>query len=155
MIFSTRPPAWSPDGREIAYMSLVEQAQRNDGSSQIHIKSIDGSNDRALTHNIWANVNPIWSPDGQKIAFLSEQSGTYYAFALYIMDKDGANVRKVSEDKYTESALFTWSPDGKQIAISDINIEGIYLIDIFTGIERQLPLKQKEGDTAYAPSWQP
>lgn len=32
--FFFQTPAWSPDGRQVAYMSLVEQQQRNDGSSQ-------------------------------------------------------------------------------------------------------------------------
>ena len=66
--FFFQTPAWSPDGQEIAYMSLIEQEQRNEGSSQIHVKNVDGSNDIALTNNIWANINPLWSPDGQKIA---------------------------------------------------------------------------------------
>ena len=37
--------AWAPDGQRVAYMPLVEQQNRNDGSSQIHIRNLDGSND--------------------------------------------------------------------------------------------------------------
>ena len=33
------------NGQDIAYMSLVEQEQRNDGSSQIHVKKVDGSSE--------------------------------------------------------------------------------------------------------------
>jgi Tol biopolymer transport system component len=40
--FFFQTPAWSPDGQSIAYMTLLEQQQRNDGSSQIHVKNIDG-----------------------------------------------------------------------------------------------------------------
>ena len=81
--FYFQTPAWSPDGQKIATMSLIEQEQRNDGSSQIHVKNTDGSNDIALTNDTWANINPAWSPDGKEIAFLSERDGTYNKFALY------------------------------------------------------------------------
>lgn len=146
--------SWSPDGQQIAYMSLVEQAQRNGGSSQIHIRSIDGSNDIALTNDIWANIKPLWSPDGEKIAFLSERDGNYNIFALYVMDSDGGNVQRLSEPGYTETASFTWSPDGEQIAIGDIAWGHIYILDLDTGDQRELFTRQ-EGETMLAPSWQP
>ena len=74
--FFFQKQAWSPANPEVATMSLVEQQERNDGSSQIHVKAIDGSYDRALTDNIWANVNPVWSPDAKQLAFLSEMHGS-------------------------------------------------------------------------------
>lgn len=89
--FFFQTPAWSPDGQKLLTMSLVEQSIRNDGSSQIHISNADGSDERTLTANIWANINPAWSPDGQKIAFLSEMDGTYNNFALYSMNPDGSD----------------------------------------------------------------
>jgi TolB protein len=83
-------------------MSLVEQQSRNDGASQIHIKSIDGSHDIALTHDTWANISPIWSHDGTKIAFLSERDGIYNVFALYVMAKDGSNLKRLTDPIFSE-----------------------------------------------------
>ncbi|NOH11127.1 MAG: hypothetical protein HND51_05710 [Chloroflexi bacterium] len=147
-------PAWSPDGQRIAYMSLVEKAERNNGSSQIHIRNIDGTNDVALTNDAWTNIKPIWSPDGSKIAFLSAREGNDNIFALYVMDMDGENVRRLTEPSYTERASFTWSPDGQQIAIGDIAWGRIHILDLDSGEERELVVLQ-EGDTVLAPSWQP
>ena len=153
--FFFQKQAWSPTSPEIAYMSLTEQAGRNDGSSQIHVKAIDGSYDRALTDNIWANVNPVWSPDGKQLAFLSEMHGEYNVFALYVMDADGGKVRQVSEPKFTESAVLSWSPDGKQIVIGDIfNGRVLIIYNVASGQSREL-LPVEEGETIMEPAWQP
>ncbi len=153
--FFFQKQAWSPANPEVATMSLVEQRERNDGSSQIHVKAIDGSYDRALTDNIWANVNPVWSPDGKQLAFLSEMHGEYNIFALYVMDADGGNTRQVSKPKFTESAVLSWSPDGKQIVIGDIfNGRVLIIYDVASGKSREL-LPVAEGETIMEPAWQP
>ena len=152
--FFYQMPAWSPDGSEIAYMSMEEQQERNDGSSQIHVREVDGSNDRALTRDIWANINPVWSRDGSKMAFLSERHGTYDIFALYVMDADGRNVRQLSDPVLTDRASYASSPDGDFIALGDVNIGHIYLIDVGTGEKTDLP-GLPEGQAAFGPSWQP
>lgn len=153
--FFYQTPAWSPDGTKIATMSLEEQKERNDGSSQIHVKEIDGSYDLALTQNSYENASPIWSPDGKKIAFLSEMHGEPNIFALYVMRANGSDVKQLSKPIYTDvSAVFSWSPDGKQIAIGDINIGRIFLIDVADGKSDEL-FFLKEGESIYSPSWQP
>ena len=153
--FFYQKQAWSPDRGKIAYMSLEEQKERNDGSSQIHIKNIDGSGDFALTDNIWANVNPIWSPDGQWLAFLSEMDGQYNIFKLFIIRPDGSELRRLGDTVYSDtSSVYTWSPDGTQIAIGDLFIGHISIIDLDSGESGEL-FHIKEGETALSPAWQP
>lgn|GEM_PF-2024884 len=153
--FFFQTPSWSPDGTKIAYMSLEEQRPRNDGSSQIHVKNVDGSQDLALTDDIWANLNPLWSPDGRQIAFLSERDGAYNQFALYVMGADGAHVRRLTPARFDESgAIYSWSPDGLQIALGDANAGKIYLLDLLTGRMRELIVPLQDV-LVYSPAWQP
>ena len=55
-------PAWSPDGRRIAF--------DRGGTQQIWLMNPDGSGQRSLTPAAgWRSRDPDWSPDGRKIAF--------------------------------------------------------------------------------------
>jgi len=160
--FFFQTSAWSPDGMHIAYMSMEEQKERNDGSSQIHLKNIDGTNDQALTHDTWANINPIWSPDGSKIAFLSERDGINNIFALYIIDSDRSTVERVTKPMFPGasttyswliSTTYSWSPDGKNIVIGDGNLEHIYIITLADKQMKELPGLPGDAISAF-PSWQ-
>jgi TolB protein len=64
-------PAWSPDGRRIAFVS------DRDGNSEIYVMNIDGSNQIRLTDNPAADSFPTWSPDSGRIAFESDRGGNY------------------------------------------------------------------------------
>ena len=153
--FFFQTPAWSPDGQYLAYMSLVEQQERNDGSSQIHVRSLVDSSDVALTNDVWANIKPTWSHDGQQIAFFSERDGTYNMFALYVMNRDGSDVRRLTEPEFSEEVMCTWSPDGREIAVGNsVVMRNIFIVDVETGEVKKL-LELPEGVTASSPAWQP
>ena len=62
-------PAWSPDGRRIAF------ASDRDGGSNIYVMNADGSGVARLTDSSAGDYGPAWSPDGRRIAFASERDG--------------------------------------------------------------------------------
>jgi Tol biopolymer transport system component len=98
-------PSWSPDGKKILFT-------RGDVMSNIDICVIDedGSGLVRLTEHPERDQRAAWSPDGEKIAFVSQRDGDV---AIWIMDADGGNKRKLVKGRYP-----SWSPDSRKIVFT-------------------------------------
>jgi TolB protein len=99
---STFAPAWSPDGREIAFVS------ERDGDREVYVMNADGSAQRRLTRNPGRDFAPVWSPDGRRVAFESN-------WQVHVMNADGGGQRRLSRNGARNFAP-SWSPDGQRIA---------------------------------------
>lgn len=70
-------PAWSPDGRSIAYLQGDDPALVYFGVHTLAVVSAEGGTPRLLTHTLDRNVyQPRWTPDGRAILFLLEDDGS-------------------------------------------------------------------------------
>lgn len=124
-------PHWAPDARAIAYTSWRRGFQ-DVFVSHIYAGRLEspagGSPD---VHN-WL---PAWSPDGRQLAFTSNRHGNP---ELYIMDADGANVRRLTNHPGIDTTP-TWSPQGHQIAFTSDRTGSpqIYVVGVDgTGLRR-------------------
>src|SRR5262245_54710577 len=88
-------PAWSPDGRRIAFT-------RNDG---VYVMQADGSGARKVATNRYVESSgaPTWSPDGRKLAyiacsapFLSRPCEHQTGFDVYVIGLDGSDRHRVT-----------------------------------------------------------
>jgi Tol biopolymer transport system component len=102
-------PAWSPDGRLIAYR--LNPARGDEGD--IMVVPATGGKPRNLTRSpAVADWSPAWSPDGRSIAFFSMRAG---GRDIWKMRPDGTGKRRLTQDGALNEYP-TWSPDGTRIA---------------------------------------
>lgn len=103
--FHVCDPAWSPDGRHLAY--CTDRA----GNTDIWLCDTHDGTERQLTALSSATVAPAWSPDGSRIAF-QDQDG-----ATHVLTVATGEVRKVV-DAVPDPGRPTWSPDGSMLAFA-------------------------------------
>lgn len=110
-----RTPAWSPDGKSIAYFS------DESGEYALHVAPQNGKGEikKYKLNGSGFYEYPIWSPDNQKISFRDN------SLTLYYIDLKSGNIKKIaSEVYYAPGPLNTikgeWSPDSKWMVYTSI-----------------------------------
>ena len=100
-------PAWSPDGKWIAYTTDIN------GEQNIAIRPALGGEEKLLTHFVSGYLyKPRFSPDGKKLVFADA------AHRLWMMNVNGGDTKQIAQDPYAEMHDFAFSPDSKWIAYS-------------------------------------
>jgi TolB protein len=123
-------PAWSPDGKRIAFMGPPPEAATD---YEIWVANADGTGLRRLTHEPGPDGWPSWSPDGRRILFSSVRDDCTYStkpdckstgdigpyHTLYVMDADGTHQTRLS-DAFGQIA--DWSPDGRYVVFGGLGV---------------------------------
>ena len=128
--FYKEDPAWSPDGRRIAYSS--DKA----GTEDLYVMDVaSGSEKRVTAFANSAEVAAAWSPDGKMLAY-QDQAG-----ATYTLDLASGAGKRIAAALFAPSKP-SWSADGRTIAIGALKAytrrfrEGtsqILTVDLATG----------------------
>jgi TolB protein len=136
-------PAWSPDGKSIAFTS----SRSGEGSLSIYLMHADGSGAKRLGFDPGNAHDPAWSPNGRQIAFAGA--------GINLMFQDGSIVRRITGELPLRSP--TWSPNGRSIAFASGPNERLASPEIYSVRSTGVGLKQltnRRGGAAQ-PNWSP
>lgn len=98
-------PAWSPDGRKLAYVSF------EGGNSAIFIQDIATGAREKISSFRGINGAPSFSPDGSRLALTLSRSGNP---EIYVMDIGSRQLRQLTNQSSIDTEP-TWSADGSSI----------------------------------------
>ncbi len=111
-----RSPAWSPDGRSIAWFA------DEGGQNRLYVRPAGGKGSPKAydLHGAGFYADPVWSPDSRKIAYVDNSA------SLYWIDLANGQVEKVaSAPVFGPGELVmprpAWSPDSRWITYSLVN----------------------------------
>ncbi len=137
-----RDPAWSPDGRYIAYFS--------DESGEYTLKLRDQKGEKEPITIILDSADfyyhPVWSPDSKKIAYVDKQR------QLYVVDITEKKPVAIDRDWYTPGQPqlnYSWSADSKWIAYNnrvDNHFGAIFLYDVANKQKHQVTDARSEAN---------
>ena len=149
-------PAWSPDGRRIAFSAT------SGGHSDLYVYDLSEDRLRQLTHDSFADLQPAWSPDGSRIAFVTDRFSTQLdalaagAYGLALLDLSTGSIDRVNAFDRGKSINPQWADDGRTLyfVADPFGVSNVYAIEIATRSVRQMTNLDTgvSGITALSPS---
>jgi TolB protein len=99
-------PAWSPDGRQLAYVSFAT------GRSNIIVQDLYTGQNRVVSSDRGINGAPAWAPDGRRLAVSLSRGGSP---DIWLIHADGERRPEQLTHHWSINTEPAWSPDGRHI----------------------------------------
>lgn len=101
-------PAWSPDGRRLAYVSFEQKR------SMVYVQDIASGKRRKVADFRGINSAPAWSPDGGRLALTLSRDGNA---EIYVLDLKTRRLQRLTRNHVIDTEP-AWSPDGRHLVFT-------------------------------------
>jgi dipeptidyl aminopeptidase/acylaminoacyl peptidase len=124
--------AWSPDGKDIAFVANIT------GRNNLWLVSSEGGWPTQLTISEQRQTHPAWSPDGKWIAYQSDYDGDEQ-WDIFLVSPKSGQVVNVTQTREVAEENPVWSPDGRYLAyMVKAKTSSSYEIDVFDTLLREV-----------------
>jgi dipeptidyl aminopeptidase/acylaminoacyl peptidase len=134
--------AISPDSREVAFTSNIDEVEATSTNNDIFVVPITGGTPKKLSTSPGSDSTPLYSPDGRYLAWRMQQRPGYESdrFHLVIYQRERGQIHDLTEnfDRWVES--MAWAPDSGAIYFTSTDKGEIPIY--------RLPVKSLEGRAA-------
>lgn len=137
-------PAWSPDGRKLAYVSFENR------KSAIYVQDLSSGRRERVASYEGINGSPAFSPDGRKLAMTLSKGGNP---DVYVLDLGTRELTQLT-DHYAIDTEPAFAPDGSHLVFTSDRggKPQIYRVSIAGGAAQRVTF---EGDYNAAASYAP
>ncbi|MEW6457338.1 MAG: S9 family peptidase [Acidobacteriota bacterium] len=147
--------AFSPDGKEIAFVSNRDPVIAISTNNDIFLIPVQGGEPKKITENKANDNQPVYSPDGRYIAYRAMQRPGFEAdrYRLMLYERKTGKVLNLTENFDSSIGSIVWSPDGKFIytTCEDQGYESIFRISIPDGNVTKISEKSTNGNLNISP----
>lgn len=116
--YNHNSPSWSPEGHSIIFTADRSGNESLDSNNaQIYEIDIESEELTQRTDKRGPHQNPVISPDGSYISFTGyeDEFTGYQLTELYIMDRDGSDLRVISDSFEHDISSIEWAQDSGSI----------------------------------------
>ena len=135
-------PSWSPNGRDLAYVSFADGRS----GANVWIQNIESGNRRPVARFDGNASAPAWSPDGRALALTVSSAGNT---DIYILQVASLEIRRITKSLAIDTEP-AWAPDGSHLVFTSDRSgrPHIYRVNTDGGQIRRLTMEGKENAAA-------